>query len=436
MQEPRCTPATGYRALVTLMFPPAERLRPPPLRAPITYVIDYSRRHWDDPGAIRAFADFMAISSSCDALMFESTYPPGARLPLARLRNPAGIPAAQAHATHIGQLLFSVHSPARAVLLDYACRKPGQEAMQELGLAQCAAFGNGAALAALGEPLGKYSSFFKRAAALYDGAEPYADIGLLYAFWGQNPGNMWRPGKAPSPADVLSGRHRLVRTVMDRSLSAADLAGLKSLVVCGHALELADSQTAAIRQFVARGGALCVFNPETTINGRPPADILGSAAPWSAVLKVPGHRPVIAARGLSRGLRFNVLIHSARRCLVLHAVNYNVYPSGRRAVVARAPGVQVRLTLPTGWEATSVMAHDPDKSAARKVACKQRGRTLVLGLPSVHIYCVVEIACRFVDSPAGRGLPTRREKTFGAILRSISPSLNFREVFALKTGSF
>ena len=72
MQEPRCTPATGYRALVTLMFPPAERLRPPPMRAPITYVIDYSRRHWDDPGAIRAFADFMAISASCDALMFES----------------------------------------------------------------------------------------------------------------------------------------------------------------------------------------------------------------------------------------------------------------------------------------------------------------------------------------------------------------------------
>ena len=208
MHALRCTPATGYRALVPFMFRPAERLRPPAMRAPITYVIDYSRRPWDDPGAIRAFADFMAISSSCDALMFESTYPPGARLPLARLRNPGGIPAAQAHATHIGQLLFSVHSPARAILLDYACLKPGQEAMQELGMAQCAAFGNGAALAARGEPLRKYGGFFKRSAVLYDGAEQYADIGLLYAFWGQNPGNMWRPGKAPSTAEVLSGRHR------------------------------------------------------------------------------------------------------------------------------------------------------------------------------------------------------------------------------------
>lgn len=57
MKEIRCTPETGYIALVPLMFPSPERIRPPRMRPPFIYVIDYSRNHWDDFETIREFAD-------------------------------------------------------------------------------------------------------------------------------------------------------------------------------------------------------------------------------------------------------------------------------------------------------------------------------------------------------------------------------------------
>lgn len=340
---------------------------------------------------INSFADFMAVSASCDVLMFESTYTPGAPLPATRLRQRGGLPP-QDYATHIGQLLFSAHSPARTLMLDYESLKPGQEAMLELGLAQSAAFGNGSAIASKGVPLRKYRRFFKDFDYLYEGGEPIADIGLLYSFWGHNPGNMWRTDKEPSPAEVLSGQHRLIRTLMDRSVASEALALIKTLVVCAHSIELDDVQVSAIRQFVAKGGVLCVFDPKTKVNGKPFADVLGQGEPWTPSMKLPGNEPLTSVRGLSRGLRFNAFIDTARSRLALHVVNFNVGRYGkRRAAVATVPRAEVSIKLPEGWKATSAIAHDPDIGIKQKVAFKQRGRKIVLTLPPVRIYCVLKI---------------------------------------------
>ena len=294
--------------------------------------------------------------------------------------------------THIGQLLFTMHAGARTVLLDYQCGRRGKENVQELGLAECAAFSSGSTIASRGKPREKYAKFFRRAKRLYEGFEPYADIGLLYSYWGYNPGGLGlRASQGISPSVDLAGRHRPIKVLMDRTIGEADLRTLKTLILCGHALEMTDAQIAAIKAFVRQGGALYVYRPDTKVNGGPLA-ALGHVQQWQRGAEVPGMAALIEGKGLARGLRFSAFVKPDERRMALHAVNYNVAHRERPAKAAKVRDVAVTLPLPAGWAVRAVRAYDPDRE--RVVEMKfdiQEGR-LKFSLPTVRIYRVIEIA--------------------------------------------
>ena len=297
--------------------------------------------------------------------------------------------------THIGPLLFTMHAAARTVLLDYECRRKGREPVQELGLAECAAFSNGSTIASHGEPRAKYARFFRRAKHVYEGLTPYADIGLLYSYWGFNPGGMGlraRPDVTPSVD--LAGHHRLVKVLVDRSLGQGDLAGLSTLILCGDRLELSDEQIAAVRSFVDRGGQLFVYRDETTVNARSVADALGTVESWRPGSAVRGLPPVTDASGYAKGLRFSSFIDQERRRLTLHVVNYNVACGETPATVTQVADVDVAIPVPRGWTALSATAHDPDQEEAARVPFELKEGVLRLRLPRVRIYTVLEIAGR------------------------------------------
>lgn len=297
--------------------------------------------------------------------------------------------------THIGQLLFTMHAGARTVLLDYECMRKGKEAVQELGLAECAAFSSGSTIASRGEPRRKYAKFFRRAKHLYEGFEPYADIGLLYSYWGYNPGRLGlRPSQELSPSVVLSARQRPIKVLMDRTIAEGDLATLKTLILCGHALELTDDQLATIRAFVRNGGKLYVHRPDTTINAVPFGESLDNPTPWEPGLAVPGMRPLSTSGGYARGLRFSIFTKRIPRRMTLHAVNYNVSHRTRPAVVTEVRDATIAVDLPPGWEADTITAWDPDRPDSRSLRFEQAGSQLVVSIPEARIYQVIELSAK------------------------------------------
>jgi len=341
---------------------------------------------------VNSYHDFMPIAESCDVLMFESTYSPG-------VQNGA-------YRTHIGQLLFTMNAAARPVLLDYECLGTGKENVLELGLAECAAFTNGGAVACRGEPLKKYHRFFRRARRLHEGLEPYADIALLYSYWGHNPGGMGlRSGDDPSPADDLSAGQRLIKVLMDRKVQRADLARLRSLVLAGHALEMTDKQVAAIADFVGRGGMLRFFRADTTVNGEPVASVFRGIWEWKQGIELPGFAPLVQAQGDARGLRFSAFVGTEERRMTLHVVNYNVSFAENPAGVRPVESVGIAIPLPRGWESESVRVHDPDAEIAETLPFTQENGALKVTLPRVRLYKVLEIMARQGCAP--------RNETFG-----------------------
>jgi len=295
--------------------------------------------------------------------------------------------------THIGELLCTMHAPGRAVLLDYDSLRGGADHLQELGLAECAAFSNGSAIASKGGPQRTFIRFFNRTRHLYEGAAPYADVALLYGYWGHNPGSMsMRPGSGEPPAERLSAQHRLIRPLVDRSLARDDLAGLKALVVCGARLELDDGQVAALRAFTDQGGRLLVYGRDCRLNGKPIQEALPQTAPWQPDCDPPGMPPLAPATGLARGLRFAAFAHRGDEPkLVLHVVNYNVAVHDEDHPVTPVHDVAIRLPLPQGWAITAVQVHDPDHDAPDKLAFRTEGQAVTFVLPQVSIYAVVEL---------------------------------------------
>lgn len=297
---------------------------------------------------------------------------------------------------HIGELLFTAHGSARGILLDYNSLRKRAENLQELGMAECAAFSSGSAPATKGEPQRKYHRFFERTRALYEGARPYADIGLLYGYCGANPGSMGQQaGLGASPADELAARHRLIQVLLDKTLSADDLAGLKSLVICGSRLEMGQPQVAALRTFVEAGGQVSYYRRNTSVNGTPLEKAIPEAVLWEANAPLAGMPPLTQSRGLARGLRFAAYIHSTGpKRLILHAVNYNVSVPGQNHLATPVRDVGIRLPIPEGWRIAQARLHTPADDAIINLPFEMTGQVLTLALPEVRIYAVVELVAR------------------------------------------
>jgi len=299
--------------------------------------------------------------------------------------------------THIGQLLFTMHAGAQTVSLDYESRSSGKEAVQELCLAENAAFSSGSATAVSGEPLRKYVRFFRRTRHLYEGMLPYADIALLYGYWGYNPETLayGHAQQEITPSVDLAARHRLFLVLMDKTFNQADLNLLRTLILCGQRLEMGEAQVGIIRKFVEEAGRLYLYRPDTTINGKPVREVLGKVNLWQPGLRVPGMAPLlVSAVGPARGLRFSAFVAGGERRLVLHAVNFNVACRETPPKATPVEGATVTLPLPERWKPARATIYDPDCEDAAPLSIQFKAGKLTFTLPTVRIYKVVEISAK------------------------------------------
>ena len=147
---------------------------------------------------------------------------------------------------HVPTLLFSQHGFARTTfLLDYLnLEKDTQnipaaiyylnfplpkrwDNLQELALAEMAAFSGGGGVASEGRPQATYRAFFKKHAELFAGWRPVAPAAVLYAYWGPNPLSPYHGDHPPTIHEHLITSHRPYVTLIDARLPerATELAG-------------------------------------------------------------------------------------------------------------------------------------------------------------------------------------------------------------------
>jgi len=298
----------------------------------------------------------------------------------------------------LGGLSCAFHAGTKTVGLDYQHTKPGWESVQELGLAEGAAAGGRHAVSAGGEPLKKYSRFFRAVGEKAAGLAPWADVILLYAHWGGNPGTVGRDN-GQTVQEYLSQGHVLYRGRVDRDLRRQDLKGRKGphLILVCRDYDLTDEQIELLRAFLEAGGSVYSVHDDVRIHFRPIREILGGAAnalkPWRWS-DPPCFKSICPSRGRLRGIRFTAFSEPGTdsKRLVLHVVNYNVcLVEEGFGQVTSIPDLSVRVAVPKDWQKAKAKVHDPDRSKSMDIPCQiQEGRAH-LTLPKLKIYEMTEI---------------------------------------------
>lgn len=309
------------------------------------------------------------------------------------------------YSTHLGPLQYLMNTETHPLLLDTFALKPGNEAIQELELAEFAAFSRGGGLAGNGESQAKYGRFAERHHRLLNGLAPVGDAGILYAFWGPNPGKMEK-ALTRTIADELSQGHVLWVPLLDSRLSPEDLAGKRALYAVCPYYEMDESQMDILRKFLAAGGSIVLEHRDCRINGRPFAEALGcelrvNGAEKGEVALWNWENPPLSGRRIAsdenrlKGLRFSAAIDSSDKpeFMTLHAVNFNVVYGDKAGMVFPLENTAISLSLPAGCAAQSVTLHDPDSESA-PVEFRQEGDILHFTIPSIRIYKLIEIGIR------------------------------------------
>jgi hypothetical protein len=271
--------------------------------------------------------DFLVIGSQCDRLMLESGSPPGL-LCNSPLPQAGEGPGARAAATgkamdklcvdHVPTLLFTQHGLARTTfLLDYpSLEKEKQNIpaavyylhyrldtrwnhLQELALAEMAAFSGGGGVASEGRPQATYRAFFKKYPDLFTGWRPMAPAAVLNAYWGPNPISPYRGDHPPTIHEQLVTSHRPYVVLIDAWLPdrAKELAGFSAIYLESPAYEMSPEQLQALGDYAQRG-RIVLADRRTTINaaddGRRPDR---RSAAESSVCPLPKGRPADGPRG-------------------------------------------------------------------------------------------------------------------------------------------
>jgi hypothetical protein len=346
--------------------------------------------------------DFLVIGSQCDRLMLESGSPPGLRCnsPLPR----AGEGRRVECVDHVPTLLFSQHGFARTTfLLDYLnLEKDTQDIpaavyyldfplpkrwdnLQELALAEMAAFSGGGGVASEGRPQATYRAFFKKHADLFAGWRPAAPAAVLYAYWGPNPLSPYHGDHAPTIHEHLIASHRPYVALIDARLPerAKELTDYGVLYLESPAYEMSPRQLKALGDY-ARHGRLVLGDRRATINGRLVVELLGNqrVTIWDAKWPTLPTAAIASTAGLQQNVRFAVYQKGDR--LTVHAVNYNVCLLDRQKKLLEVEPMRLSIPLPAGWRSAQATCFDPG-AAPQPLACG----VLRLTLPKLHIYKIV-----------------------------------------------
>jgi len=296
--------------------------------------------------------------------------------------------------SHIAELLFAQHMHARPIYLGYQAARTGWENVQELALAELAAFSGGGGFSGKRAPQAKYRAFFRKHPELFDGWQPTAPAAVLYAYWGQNPLNAYRPTSAPTIHGYLAATLRPFVALVDRSLpdDAGELARFRVLYLGSPAYEMSPAQLAALQGCLARGHTVVLGSAETTINDEPATKALGgNVVRWDRQKLTPT-RPLAPADGLRRHLRV-ALYRKGDDRLALHVVNCNVCLLDKAKRVLDVGPTPIRVPVPKGWTTAKATCYGPD-AEPQAVACTVSGGQARLTLPKLHIYKIVAIEKR------------------------------------------
>jgi hypothetical protein len=296
----------------------------------------------------------------------------------------------QACRTHQASLLFAQHMQARSICLGYDATRTGSENVQELALAEMAAFSGGGGFSARGAPQLKYRTFFKKYPELFSGWQPTAPIAVLFSGWGQNRLQHTRPVGQDTIREHLAGTQRPFAALVDLNLPnrASPLAAFRVIYLESPAYDLTAGQLKALADYVRQGGRLVLASRKTEINGQPAADLVPAAGTviWDPRRPFLPTDPVSPGDGLRRNLRF-ALYQQADR-LALHVVNYNVCLADPGKRVYDVDNLPVTVPVPAGWTTAEATCFSPDV-APTALACDTASGSVRQTLPKCHVYTIV-----------------------------------------------
>ncbi len=303
--------------------------------------------------------------------------------------------------SHQAMLQFVQHMHARSICLGYEATRSGRENVQELALAEMAAFSGGGGFSAKGEPQAKYRAFYRAHPELFDGWKATAPAAVLYAYWGGNPFSHVRPYGRPTLHDYLVRTHRPYVALVDASLpdDAAELAGFRAIYLPSGAYEMTASQSEALHAWIKAGGCLVVDDAAVALNGEPFSELVGlgkghpvvdfgegKIALWDADEPLAPTPSIAPTDGLRRNLRF--IVYEKPDRLAVHAVNYNVCLLDDARPVLDVGPTPLELPVPADWRSARATCYDPD-AAPQPVACTIAEGTARFALPKSHVYQIV-----------------------------------------------
>jgi hypothetical protein len=292
--------------------------------------------------------------------------------------------------THQASLLFAQHMHARSICLGYDAMRRGAENVQELSLAEMAAFSGGGGFSARGAPQFKYRTFFRQHPTLFAGWQPTAPLALLFSGWGQNTLRHTRLAGRDTIHEHLAGAQQPFVTFIDTNLpdNARPLATFRAIYLESSAYDLTGVQLAALADYVRHGGRVVLANEKVTINGQPAGTQLPTAGTviWDPRQAFLPTAPIAPGDGPQRNLRYALYQQPDR--LTLHIVNYNVSLVDAAKRIYDVEAVPLSVPLPADWHAVRVTAFDPDAPTESLAASVVADRARVT-VPRCHVYKIV-----------------------------------------------
>jgi len=273
--------------------------------------------------------------------------------------------------------------------------------VQELALAEAAAFSGGGTFSSAGPAQAVYTKFFDNHSFLYEGWRQYAPAAILYSVWGGNPLSDKDIESESEVHDSLWRSGRLFTALVDSTISANpdELSAYEVIYLPSLNYELKQEQINALNKYVQQGGNIVITNDKSQISGHDTDNVFGVDKTIikheigkgnvvfndSQDILMPTD-PVSDIRNLPENLIFASYKKEDKLCL--QAVNYHVYLLSEDKKIVRTKPFTVSIPLPHDWQKVSATAYAP-LEVPKKLDCKVEDNKVYFSLPSVRIYKVI-----------------------------------------------
>ena len=245
--------------------------------------------------------------------------------------------------------------------------------------------------------LTRYTQFMHKHRKLYDGAQPFSDVGLILPRQSVWNGRSDALDEFRELGQSLVERQVLLDVVADEKITLDRLAKYRA-VILPKAAVLSDGQLDALRKYSASGG-LILQRGET-------------ASRIPAAITVAGDTSQAAADSMARRLRrsgasvitspwtVRVCAYSQPKRVLLHLVNYDRDETADKRLSGPelerpqpVENIQVHLRLPRPSKIASVKLHSPDNASSLELRFEQPTEEQIrFRIPRLLVYAVAEIS--------------------------------------------